>query len=277
MRKPQSPILYLYEVREVDVDEHLGEVAVLEERDVGGAADRGVELLRERGLGSCPSRRRRRRRRGACCSGGAAPSGCGPSRRRSSPGAGRGSPRGRAAPARSGGGRSGPRRARDEEDVREVAERLALREAVEEGGGGQPLVLQRELGEAARLEGKGWQRERRCRARREGGDGARRAPSCSTCGCPRSRSRRACSSRGACRGAAAREIARVQLGPQRLQQLVRERGAADHRAEGVPDERQPRQRGGDPLLVDEREDLAREIRTERLEGGRGGVVLVARR
>ena len=51
MRKPQPSILYLYEVREVDVDEHLGEVAVLEERDVGGAADRGVELLRERGLG----------------------------------------------------------------------------------------------------------------------------------------------------------------------------------------------------------------------------------
>ena len=41
----------LYQVREVDVDEHLGEVAVLEERDVGGAADRGVELLRARGLG----------------------------------------------------------------------------------------------------------------------------------------------------------------------------------------------------------------------------------
>ena len=45
-RRLPAPILYLYEVREVDVDEHLGEVAVLEERDVGGAADRGVQILR---------------------------------------------------------------------------------------------------------------------------------------------------------------------------------------------------------------------------------------
>ena len=154
------------------MDEHLGEVAVLEERDVGGAADRGVELLRERGLGVA--------RAGA--EGDVDVEHVAAVERRHQIVDHRDEGRALARVVDRLGAELHPRGVvgdvavlgrRDEEDVGEVAERLALREAVEEGGGGQPLVLQRELGEAARLEGKGWRRERRCRARREGGDGAK--------------------------------------------------------------------------------------------------------
>ena len=156
------------------MDEHLGEVAVLEERDVGGAADRGVELLRERGLGIA--------RAGA--EGDVDVEHVAAVERRHQIVDHRDEGRALARVVDRLGAELHPRAvvgdvavlsARDEEDVGEVAERLALREAVEEGGGGQPLVLQRELGEAARLEGKGWRRERRWRARRRAamGQGAR--------------------------------------------------------------------------------------------------------
>ena len=147
------------------MDEHLGEVAVLEERDVGGAADRGVELLRERGLGIA--------RAGA--EGDVDVEHVAAVERRHQIVDHRDEGRALARVVDRLGAELHPRAVvgdvavlgrRDEEDVGEVAERLALREAVEEGGGGQPLVLQRELGEAARLGGKGWRRERRQRARR---------------------------------------------------------------------------------------------------------------
>ena len=156
------------------MDEHLGEVAVLEERDVGGAADRGVELLRERGLGIA--------RAGA--EGDVDVEHVAAVERRHQVVDHRNEGRALARVVDRLGAELHPRRvvgdvavlgARDEEDVGEVAERLALREAVEEGGGGQPLVLQRELGEAARLEAKGRGRERRWRARMQGGDGAKKA------------------------------------------------------------------------------------------------------
>ena len=136
------------------MDEHLGEVAVLEERDVGGAADRGVELLRERGLGVA--------RAGA--EGDVDVEHVAAVERRHQIVDHRDEGRALARVVDRLGAELHPRAVvgdvavlgrRDEEHVRKVAERFALREAVEEGGGGQPLVLQRELGEAARLRGRG--------------------------------------------------------------------------------------------------------------------------